>query len=184
MKTLHGHSPAHPFSTRLITFSDCGSFEPLFLIIISQYAGTSEDYAQIIIAIFGGFLQQIVGPRSMLILATLPNILSWVIVGLASHNVVALIMSRILAGVSIGLMASNVYIADVASTKNIVFFNYMRQIFVTLGAILMYATMQTIYKVKQPKRAKQEKQNMHAIYKVNKRVSLLITGGLDYQHNF
>ena len=157
MKTLHGHSPAHPFSTRLITFLDCGSFEPLFLIIISQYAGTSEDYAQIIIAIFGGFLQQIVGPRSMLILATLPNILSWVIVGLASHNVVALIMSRILAGVSIGLMASNVYIADVASTKNIVFFNYMRQIFVTLGAILMYATMQTIYKVKQPKNSKTRK---------------------------
>ena len=120
----------------------------------------------------------------MLILATLPNILSWVIVGLASHNVVALIMSRILAGVSIGLMASNVYIADVASTKNIVFFNYMRQIFVTLGAILMYATMQTIYKVKQPKNSEQEKQNMHAIYKVNKRVSLLITWGLDYQHNF
>ena len=157
MKTLHGHSPAHPFSTRLITFLDCGSFEPLFLIILSQYAGTSEDYAQIIIAIFGGFLQQIVGPRSMLILATLPNILSWVIVGLASHNVVALIMSRILAGVSIGLMASNVYIADVASTKNIVFFNYMRQIFVTLGAILMYATMQTIYKVKQPKNSKTRK---------------------------
>ena len=83
----------------------------------------------------------------MLILATLPNILSWVIVGLASHNVVALIMSRILAGVSIGLMASNVYIADVASTKNVVFFNYTRQIFITLGAIMMYAIAQIIYKV-------------------------------------
>ena len=62
-------------------------------------------------------------------------------------------------------MASNVYIADVASTKNIVFFNYMRQIFVTLGAILMYAIMQTIYKV-------------------NKRSSLLITSSSDYQLNF
>ena len=83
----------------------------------------------------------------MLLLATLPNILRWFLVGLASHSVVALIMSRVLAGISIGLMASNVYIADVASTKNIVFFNYMRQIFVTVGAILMYAIMQTIYKV-------------------------------------
>ena len=101
----------------------------------------------------------------MLILATLPNILSWFLVGLASHSVVALIMSRVLAGISIGLMASNVYIADVASTKNIVFFNYMRQIFVTLGAILMYAIMQTIYKV-------------------NKRSSLFITRSSDYQHNF
>ena len=56
-------------------------------------------------------------------------------------------MSRLLAGASIGLMASNVYIADVASTKNIVFFNYTRQIFITLGAIMMYAIAQIIYKV-------------------------------------
>ena len=46
-----------------------------------------------------------------------------------------------------GLLATNVYMADVASTKNIVFFNYMRQVFITLGAILMYATVQIIYKV-------------------------------------
>ena len=101
----------------------------------------------------------------MLILATFPNILSWFLVGLASHSVSALIMSRVLAGISIGLMASNVYIADVASTKNIVFFNYMRQIFVTVGAILMYATMQTIYKV-------------------NKGSSLFITSSSDNQLNF
>ena len=56
-------------------------------------------------------------------------------------------MSRLLAGASIGLMASNVYIADVASTKNVVFFNYTRQIFITLGAIMMYAIAQIIYKV-------------------------------------
>ena len=83
----------------------------------------------------------------MLLLATLPNILSWFLVGLASHSVVALIMSRVLAGISIGLMASNVYIADVASTKNVVFFNYTRQIFITLGAIMMYAVAQIIHKV-------------------------------------
>ena len=64
----------------------------------------------------------------MLILATLPNILSWFLVGLASHSVVALIMSRVLAGISIGLMASNVYIADVASTKNIVFGNRLTKL--------------------------------------------------------
>ena len=46
-----------------------------------------------------------------------------------------------------GLLATNVYMVDVASTKNIVFFNYMRQVFITLGAILMYATVQIIYKV-------------------------------------
>merc|ERR1712226_1833686 len=109
--------------------------------------GTSEDYAQIVIAVFGGFLQQMIGPRRMLILATLPNILSWALIAFLSENVEALILSRVLAGASIGLMASNVYIADVASTKNIVFFNYTRQIFITTGAIMMYAIMQLIYKV-------------------------------------
>ena len=99
------------------------------------------------IAVFGGFLQQMIGPRRMLILATLPNILSWALIAFLSENVEALILSRVLAGASIGLMASNVYIADVASTKNIVFFNYTRQIFITTGAIMMYAIMQLIYKV-------------------------------------
>ena len=84
----------------------------------------------------------------MLVLATLPNIASWIILFLASDQVAGLILSRLLAGVSIGLMASNVYIADVASTKNVVFFNYTRQIFTTLGAILMYAVAQMIYKVR------------------------------------
>merc|ERR1711953_191824 len=113
----------------------------------STLIGTSEDYAQIIIAVFGGFLQQLIGPRRMLVLATIPNIASWTFLFFASDQVAGLILSRLLAGVSIGLMASNVYIADVASTKNVVFFNYTRQIFITLGAILMYAVAQMIYKV-------------------------------------
>jgi len=113
----------------------------------STLIGTSEDYVQIIIAVFGGFLQQMIGPRRMLVLATIPNIASWIIILFASHQVAGLILSRLLAGASIGLMASNVYIADVASTKNIVFFNYTRQIFITLGAIMMYAIAQIIYKV-------------------------------------
>jgi len=113
----------------------------------STLIGTSEDYAQIIIAVFGGFLQQLIGPRRMLVLATIPNIASWTIIFFASNQVAGLILSRLLAGASIGLMASNVYIADVASTKNVVFFNYTRQIFTTLGAILMYAVAQMIYKV-------------------------------------
>jgi len=113
----------------------------------STLIGTSEDYVQIIIAVFGGFLQQMIGPRRMLVLATIPNIASWIIIFFASHQVAGLILSRLLAGASIGLMASNVYIADVASTKNVVFFNYTRQIFITLGAIMMYAIAQIIYKV-------------------------------------
>merc|ERR1712012_487711 len=113
----------------------------------STLIGTSEDYVQIIIAVFGGFLQQMIGPRRMLVLATIPNIASWIIIFFASHQVAGLILSRLLAGASIGLMASNVYIADVASTENIVFFNYTRQIFITLGAIMMYAIAQIIYKV-------------------------------------
>ena len=84
----------------------------------------------------------------MLILATIPNIASWTILFFASDQVAGLILSRLLAGASIGLMASNVYIADVASTKNVVFFNYTRQIFITTGAILMYAVAQIIYKVR------------------------------------
>merc|ERR1712130_713258 len=113
----------------------------------STLIGTSEDYAQIIIAVFGGFLRQLIGPRRMLVLATIPNIASWTIIFFASTQVAGLILSRLLAGASIGLMASSVYIADVASTKNVVFFNYTRQIFTTLGAILMYAVAQMIYKV-------------------------------------
>ena len=81
------------------------------------------------------------------IIATIPNIASWTILFFASHQVAGLVLSRLLAGVSIGLMASNVYIADVASTPNIVFFNYTRQIFITLGAIMMYAVAQIIHKV-------------------------------------
>ena len=116
-------------------------------ITIKCVAGTSEDYAQIMIAVFGGFLQQLIGPRNMLLLATLPNLLSWALVGLGSRHLPALILSRVSAGVSLGLIASNVYIADVVSAPNLVFFNYMRQVFTCLGAILMYALVIIINKV-------------------------------------
>ena len=64
-------------------------------------SGTLEDVPPMVLAFLGGFLQQLLGPRKMLLAAGLPGLLSWLVVVVpaalkvsSSHTVPFLLMSR------------------------------------------------------------------------------------------
>ena len=78
--------------------------------------GTFEDYGPILVAVLGGFLQQLFGPK---IAAGIPSFLSWLLVAINPMSVYVLLGSRLLAGFSNGLLTGNVYMADVAPSEYI-----------------------------------------------------------------
>ena len=84
--------------------------------------GTFEDYGPIFVAVLGGFLQQLFGPKKILIAAGVPGFVSWLLVVGNPDSVYCLLGSRLLAGFSNGLLTGNVYMADVAPSKYISFF--------------------------------------------------------------
>ena len=79
--------------------------------------GTFEDYAPILVAVLGGFLQTLFGPKKILIAAAIPGFLSWVLVIINPDSIFLLLGSRLLAGFSNGLLTGNVYMPDVAPSK-------------------------------------------------------------------
>ena len=81
--------------------------------------GTFEDYGPILVAVLGGFLQQLFGPKKILIAAGIPSFLSWLLVAINPMSVHVLLGSRLLAGFSNGLLTGNVYMADVAPSEYI-----------------------------------------------------------------
>ena len=76
-----------------------------------------KDYPAILTAVLGGFLQQMFGPQKLLLAAAAPALLSWLTVLVWPDQLAALLASRVLAGVSNGLLSVNVYMADVAPSK-------------------------------------------------------------------
>ena len=81
--------------------------------------GTFDEIPPIVMALLGGFLQQMFGPKKMLILSALPGILSWLLIVLASESVTSLLLSRACAGVAYGLLIGNVYLPNTVSNKNL-----------------------------------------------------------------
>ena len=81
--------------------------------------GTFEDYGPIVVAVMGGFLQQLFGPKKILIAAGIPGFVSWLLVATNPQSVHFLLGSRLLAGLSNGLLTGKVYMADVAPSKYI-----------------------------------------------------------------
>ena len=65
--------------------------------------GTFDEIPPIAIAILGGFLQQLFGPKNMLMVSAVPSILSWVLLALAPDSVLSLLVSRACAGSLLGI---------------------------------------------------------------------------------
>ena len=86
---------------------------------IIDYPGILEDCAPIFIAVLGGFLQQVFGPKKILIASGVSGLLSWMVVIIQPCSIYFLLGSRLLAGLSNGLLTGNVYMADVAPSKYI-----------------------------------------------------------------
>ena len=84
--------------------------------------GTFEDYAPILVAVLGGFLQTLFGPKKILIAAAIPGFLSWVLVIINPNSIHLLLGSRLLAGLSDGFLTGNVYMPDVTPDKYILSF--------------------------------------------------------------
>ena len=69
--------------------------------------GVIQEIPPILFALIGGFLQQKVGPKKLLISSAVPSILSWVVVALWSQSFLAILSSRLLAGLASGLLSGN-----------------------------------------------------------------------------
>ena len=81
--------------------------------------GTFQDIPPILVAVLGGFLQQMFGPRKLLIVSAVPSLVSWLLVAAAPLSFTAILTSRLMAGFSNGLLTGNVYLVNIASTKNV-----------------------------------------------------------------
>ena len=69
--------------------------------------GVIQEIPPILFAVAGGFLQQRFGPKNLLISSAVPSMLSWVLVGLWANSFVAILSSRLLAGLANGLLTGN-----------------------------------------------------------------------------
>ena len=87
--------------------------------VMEAMLGTFQDIPPIIVAVLGGFLQQLFGPRKLLIVSTIPSIFSWVFVALNPSSITFLLLSRVSAGLANGLLSGNVYLSNIASPKYI-----------------------------------------------------------------
>ena len=85
--------------------------------IMEAMIGTFQDIPPIIVAVLGGFLQQLFGPKKLLIASTIPSICSWVFVALYPSSITCLLLSRVSAGLASGLLSGNVYMSNIASPK-------------------------------------------------------------------
>ena len=81
--------------------------------------GTFQDIPPIIVAVLGGFLQQLFGPRKLLIVCAIPSIMSWVFVAVFPSSITFILLSRFSAGLANGLLSGNVYLSNIASPKYI-----------------------------------------------------------------
>ena len=107
--------------------------------LVEAMIGTFQDIPPIIVALIGGYLQQVFGPRKVLIASGFPSILSWILVAAGKirkkillfvandldlfstgpSTISCLLMSRICAGLAFGLLSGNVYMVHVTSDANI-----------------------------------------------------------------
>ena len=53
-----------------------------------------QDIPPILVSVMGGFLQQMYGPKRILMVSAVPSILSWFLVALGSSSISILLMSR------------------------------------------------------------------------------------------
>ena len=87
--------------------------------MIEAAIGTFQDIPPVIMAILGGFLQQLFGPKKLLIASAVPNIFSWILVALNPSSITFLLLSRVAAGLASGLLSGNVYLSNISSPKYI-----------------------------------------------------------------
>ena len=99
--------------------------------------GTFEDYAPIVVAVLGGFLQSLFGPKKILIAAGFAGLLSWLLMITNPDSILLLLISRLLAGLSNGFLTVSVYMPDIApevfvpSLKQIEVATYFETFFLT-----------------------------------------------------
>jgi len=115
-------------------------------VLYETLLGTFEDYGPIFVAVIGGFLQQLFGPKNILIAAGIPSFLSWILVALQPNSVYFLLGSRLLAGFSNGLLTGNVYMSDVAPSEYISSFGSIIAASRSLGATMIFGITLLFYK--------------------------------------
>ena len=81
--------------------------------------GTFEDYAPMVVAVLGGLLQSLFGPKKILIASAVPGFLSWLLLIINPDSIILLLSSRLLAGLSNGLLTVSVYMPDIAPKESV-----------------------------------------------------------------
>ena len=68
-----------------------------------------QDIPPILVSVMGGFLQQMYGPKRILMVSAVPSILSWFLVALGSSSISILLMSRFIQNFSSVKMSSDIH---------------------------------------------------------------------------
>jgi len=89
-----------------------------------------------LICIVSGFLQQKFGPLRLLMLACLPYILGWVAASLASNHYI-LYLSRILVGVSNGIVSTSIFTVEICSPELRGTFSMLESVLRCVGSLLI-----------------------------------------------
>jgi len=109
--------------------------------IIVTLLGTLDLIGPICIAPLGGFVQQLVGPKKMLIVNGVASCAGWVFMILGTNSIPCLLLNRVAGGVGIGILMGNVYLPDTVSPQFLASFKMIEFVAMQLGCIIMFFVM-------------------------------------------
>ena len=103
------------------------------MIINIIFPGTLDLIGPIFISTLGGFVQQLVGPKKMLIANGIASVAAWIFIILGSNNITCMLLNRLAGGIGIGILMGNVFLPDTATPKFLASFKMIE----VIGDLLM-----------------------------------------------
>jgi len=109
--------------------------------IIVTLLGTLDLIGPIFISTLGGFVQQLVGPKKMLIANGVACVGAWLCIILGTESIPCMLLNRLAGGIGIGILMGNVYLPDTASPKFLASFKMIEFVSMQFGCILMFLVL-------------------------------------------
>jgi len=109
--------------------------------IIVTLLGTLDLIGPIFISTLGGFVQQLVGPKKMLIANGTACVAAWLFIILGTENITCMLLNRLAGGIGIGILMGNVYLPDTATPRFLASFKMIEFVSMQFGCILMFLVL-------------------------------------------
>jgi len=109
--------------------------------IIVTLLGTLDLIGPIFISTLGGFVQQLVGPKKMLIANGIASVAAWLFIILGTESITCMLLNRLAGGIGIGILMGNVFLPDLANPKFLASFKMIEFVSMQFGCILMFLVL-------------------------------------------